>query len=789
MNFLSKPLFYLFGLIVCVCIFSCSQKNYPHDKPFVYENKINLKGNLSKNEKENILLNLPNYWADSLKARKVQQFGFFYKLNNPPVFDTSNILPSIAFMKSYLRSQGFYTTELTADTSLSVHDDQQRISVTMNVNPGKVTIIDSVAYDFNIKKLQQIANGSSKSSFLIPKKTPFVKDIIAAELDRLVTAFRQKGYYLLTRDNIVAEVDTTDVALMQLITDPAEFAQKIAEAAEKRKQNPTCIVTIKLRNNPDADSTKLAQQLMQYRVGEIYYYPEMQRTDFPDSMISYVNEDTIKYKSDTLNKHTMYYTEGEFHFKPLRQHTYIRPGLLYNETNYFKTINNLNQMGAWRQIDTRDSIRKDTVDFHFFLYPAKKQNISYDFEISRNTGDFLTSSNLFGLAFNTSYLNRNVLKEAIQAATTFTNGVELTFDPNTSLLQTIQSSITQTFSFPKVIPAIINKQGSFDIAKSQLDFNASYIDRKDFFRLRSLTTDWGIFLKKKNTTWQVKFPNLEFYSLDTLALLDSAFKVNPFLRTSFNIGTVISLQASVLYTFAGKRNPNSTNLLRAGIELAPLPFANSWQFYKIEGEARKLYQLRNNSFALRAFVGIGNSIGKGEFGNSLPFFKQYIAGGPNSMRAWNLRQLGLGSSLLSDTSSTFRERYGDIQLETNIEYRYRIANIGGVLIGSALFADIGNIWNWKHDPNNPLAQFSFNNLGHDIAIGVGTGLRLDFSSYFLIRLDFGVKIKNPAQLENNGWNIKDFTWRNKEFTIIDPNTQRVVERNNYAFQLGIGLPF
>lgn len=114
--------------------------------------------------------------------------------------------------------------------------------------------------------------------------------------------------------------------------------------------------------------------------------------------------------------------------------------------------------------------------------------------------------------------------------------------------------------------------------------------------------------------------------------------------------------------------------------------------------------------------------------------------------------------------------------------------IAGVKVGSALFADVGNVWNIKKDSALPKSEFDISRLGKDIAIGLGTGLRFDFT-YFLIRLDFGIKWKDPARLENNGWmQLSDFTWRNKEFLIKDSNG-RAINRNNYAFQLGINLPF
>ncbi len=97
------------------------------------------------------------------------------------------------------------------------------------------------------------------------------------------------------------------------------------------------------------------------------------------------------------------------------------------------------------------------------------------------------------------------------------------------------------------------------------------------------------------------------------------------------------------------------------------------------------------------------------------------------MRAWGVRQLGLGSSLLSDTSTVFRDRYGDIQLEVNGEYRYPLTTIAGVKINGALFVDIGNIWNLKVDVANPDSKLTLSRLWKDAAIAAGTGIRIDFN--------------------------------------------------------------
>jgi outer membrane protein insertion porin family len=317
--------------------------------------------------------------------------------------------------------------------------------------------------------------------------------------------------------------------------------------------------------------------------------------------------------------------------------------------------------------------------------------------------------------------------------------------------------------------------------------------------LRSLVSDMSFAWRVKNKYWEWKVPNIELYSLDTLILLKQQFIENPFLRTAFNTGSIVSTMISFTSAYPSLKHATQSNYYHFAIEEAGgligiiKPFHDKiYRYIKVEGDYRKSFNFPRTSFVMRAYAGVGYNYGNE--GYTLPFYKQFFAGGPNSMRAWQLRQLGLGSSLLSDTAGTkdnaFRERYGDMQLEGNLEYRYRIADFSSLKLGGAVFADIGNIWNIKKDTLNPLGVFDLSRLGKDIAIGIGTGLRFDFN-YFLIRIDGGIKLKDPARQENNGWlDFANFTWKNHEYerkddhgNVISPN------RNNFAIQLGIGLPF
>ena len=114
------------------------------------------------------------------------------------------------------------------------------------------------------------------------------------------------------------------------------------------------------------------------------------------------------------------------------------------------------------------------------------------------------------------------------------------------------------------------------------------------------------------------------------------------------------------------------------------------------------------------------------------------------MRAWGIRRLGPGSSIKSFASTDAPDRFGDMRLEFNAEYRFFIASISTFTLNGALFGDIGNVWFLKPNPDFPNGNFQINRLWKDIAIGTGTGLRIDFSNFLKIRFDYAFKVKNPT---------------------------------------------
>lgn len=228
------------------------------------------------------------------------------------------------------------------------------------------------------------------------------------------------------------------------------------------------------------------------------------------------------------------------------------------------------------------------------------------------------------------------------------------------------------------------------------------------------------------------------------------------------------------YNRVGGKN-DITNLFSVSGEIGlPLGFARSrtlstnlYQFVKTDVEYRWTKKYFRDALAMRAFGGIGvglqnrkDRIDNDSTNRYLPFFREYYAGGPNSMRAWSVRKLGPGSTIRSFDRTDAPDRFGDVRLEANIEYRKYLMTYKGITLNTALYTDIGNVWSLRRNPDFVNGEFptSLSKLWEDIGIGVGTGLRVDFG-FLKVRLDYAYKAKDPTPDEPAAQNKWFYNWK------------------------------
>ncbi|WP_121667744.1 translocation and assembly module lipoprotein TamL [Mesonia aquimarina] len=205
------------------------------------------------------------------------------------------------------------------------------------------------------------------------------------------------------------------------------------------------------------------------------------------------------------------------------------------------------------------------------------------------------------------------------------------------------------------------------------------------------------------------------------------------------VGNTLSLLAPVLNL---KENDNNT------YDLFGVQFS---QYVKTEIDFIKHWNLgQKNILAIRALGGIAIPYGNS---NSIPFARSFFAGGANDNRGWQAYDLGPGS-----TGGVNEFNEANMKLTFNTEYRF---NLFGAL-NSAVFVDVGNIWNIWDSVEDEKAVFSSLSDIKELSVSSGFGFRYDLD-FFVIRLDIGFKTYNPAASDQQ-W-FRDYNFGNAVYNV------------------------
>ena len=140
-----------------------------------------------------------------------------------------------------------------------------------------------------------------------------------------------------------------------------------------------------------------------------------------------------------------------------------------------------------------------------------------------------------------------------------------------------------------------------------------------------------------------------------------------------------------------------------------------------------------------------------------------------SLRGWQVRSIGPGFNQLSELF-TIPSQTGDIRLEANLEYRFRMF----WKLEGAVFAEAGNIWNMpsQHSVEEDDYIFHLKDFYKSLAADWGLGLRVNLD-FILLRLDAGFKVYDPSRDPHFRWVGSD-QW---------------LQRDGFAIHFGVGYPF
>jgi hypothetical protein len=202
----------------------------------------------------------------------------------------------------------------------------------------------------------------------------------------------------------------------------------------------------------------------------------------------------------------------------------------------------------------------------------------------------------------------------------------------------------------------------------------------------------------------------------------------------------------------------------------PNPFVR----FQIDGRRYKLLN-RKTMFAARLHFALTMPLKTGGNLVGIPYQKYQFLGGSNSIRAWTPRRLGPGSVQFFDDSGNLDytlERPGELLFEGSVELRRKLFKV----IEIAAFADAGNLWMLSQSFGEG-SMFRSDEFYKEFALGSGLGIRFDFS-FLVMRMDYAVKVYDPAFREGARWVIRDFKFGNP----FSPNS-------GSNLNIAIGYPF
>jgi len=730
-----------FLLVLILLLSACKSTKYVPDGEYLLD-KVNIKSDnadVKHDALKDYLRQTPNAAVFGLFRMQLGVYNLSGKdtakwvnkmlkrIGDPPViYNPSLTALSVQQLQRQLENKGYINGKVQSILTKK----GKKASVEYTINAQTPYRLRNYIVNINNTELTKIALDTARS--LIRPNMLFDIDVMNAERDRIATRFRQEGYYNFNKDFLNYTVDST------------LNIHKIDASLELRDY----------LSRPGDSTNKVI--FKQFTIRKVIFYTNSD-VNLTSDITNNEKLDTVKFRDFIL------VTPKKLILKldALVQNTFINPKSLYSDEAVERTYSALNSLGPIKYVNISfKETGTNLLDCYVIIIPAKTVSLSSELEATYTAG-------YWGVAGNVNVANRNIFKGAetlsllARGAFEWQDGV---------WAQEYGGQVGLKF------PRFMLPFGSFDF-KRNIHANTEFTSAFTYqFRPGEFTTTnvgAGI-----NYTWnRKKFQHmLQLFDLSYVQFhINQAF-ADSFLNPVKPIFNPYNYQdhfimrigyAGSFTTFHANRPMQNYSLARYSIEtagnflyglshmLGSTPDSTgAYQLFKIryaqyvKGELNFTHHQifdKDNRFVYHFDVGIGVPYGNGEV---IPFEKRFYSGGANSVRGWSESTLGPGVYHRITTLPRDFNQVGDIKLDMNMEYRTKMF----WLLEGALFLDAGNIWTIKKYETQPLGEFKFDTFMSQIAFAYGLGLRFDFS-FFIARLDLGMKLFNPVLTHREQWRI------------------------------------
>ena len=756
----------MFGIVLST--YSCGLKKYIPEGEKLYtgaELKLNTK--LPKKELksmqaelENLIKPEPNgkilgvrfglwahYKGSKEKAGFMSRF-FNRKFGEKPVY-LSNVQPerTTEILLNRLENKGYFLGE----SSYEIEDKEKFARINYLIRIGDPYRLESFQLlGDSLEIIQEIKNGLDKTE--LKKGALLDLDALKKERERIDLDLKSKGYYNFNSDLLLFEADTNHY--------------------EDRRFD----LYLRLKSNTPVIS------MYPYTITDIKVFPNYA-----------INQDMAN--PDTVRIDGIDIIQDDEIFKPYLLEKYIlfKEGIKFDSEVSRLTSNRLSSIGNFRYVnisfDMEDSTRSEDGTYplkaRILLSPLSKRGLRAEIQ-------GVTKSNSFvGPALVLNYTNRNIFRGGEVLNLTANFGYEQQIlAGDREALQSIEIGLQSSLVFPRVLfPIPVMNRFKFSIPKTRITAGIEYQNRTDLYLLNSYNTTFGYFWNINKYSYHEFNPiSLSVVNLrNTTPKFDEILESNPFLRRSFEQQFISGMTYTFNYNQLVDQDRRNAIFFATTIDLAGnllkgintvfntenpgfvfgLEYA---QYFKTDIDFRFYHKFTQESMLVtRLYGGLGVPIGNSV---SLPFVKQFFAGGPRSVRAFRIRSLGPGTFIPDNISSGgFFDQAGDIRLEGNMEYRFPFNKY----LKGAFFVDAGNVWLYNENEALPGGKFS-NKWLEELGMGAGFGLRVDIQM-FVLRFDLALPVRKPWLPEDERW-LDSFLFGDRDW-----------RRENMILNFAIGYPF
>ena len=616
-------------------------------------------------------------------------------------------------------------------------------------------IYDKVNFAFRDRQDSIVEANTDKSYVKVGEQ--FSTANLELERSRITELLKNNGYYYFKEDYISYFADSAKTPQMvdMMITPHPDAPQKIM------KQMSIGDIKVYIRNNT------LNSQNRNTTTGDSALTDSARRARMRIVYDDSVMVGTVKFLYQGQ--------KAPISPKVVRRNILLRSKMLYRKRFVDITNRNLSSMQVFRQIawtfTPRDTTATcDTLDVTINLTLDQPINVEAELSFTAKNNDQI------GPRGKVSFTKHNAFGRGETLALDLVGSYE--WQTKTSKRNgrtppdSYEAGLNGTLTYPwLVFPGLSKKRFRYPTS-TDIKANIDHINRAGYYRLVTfgIEADYNFqtsrFVKHQFVPLTVKYNHL----LQTSEEFDSLTANNSALYLSLKDQFIPGIQYT--YTFDNSTKENTHSMTHFDItfkeagniisgvssiwgknfsvenkEIFGNPYA---QFLKVNGQLINYFKLTDNStLATRIKAGIVWTYGNSSIA---PISEMFYVGGANSIRAFTARSIGPGAYHDPTHLGTYLDQAGDILLEANAEYRFKlVSNLYG-----ALFLDAGNVWLLRKDDSHPFGKFGDKGIFDTVALGTGFGIRYDLE-FLMLRLDLGIAIHAPYDTGKSGYyNIRKF---------------------------------